>query len=57
MVAFSDDLVRQHGPELNDASYQFGDWVDPRAPMDSPGDRPTEKLLVAGPISCGRWTS
>jgi alpha-L-rhamnosidase len=48
MVAFTDCLTGEHGPELNPEVYQFGDWVDPRAPMDAPGDGPTDKLLVAG---------
>jgi alpha-L-rhamnosidase len=47
MVAFADCLVREHGPDLNPELYQFGDWVDPRAPMDEPGNGPTDKLLVA----------
>lgn len=48
VLAFADNLVREHGPQLNEEVYQFGDWVDPRAPADRPGDGPTEKLLVAG---------
>lgn len=48
MRAFVDCLLNAHGAELNADVYQFGDWVDPRAPMDAPGDGPTDKLLVAG---------
>jgi alpha-L-rhamnosidase len=47
MIAFTDCLVREHGPDLNPELYQFGDWVDPRAPGDAPGDGPTDKMLVA----------
>ena len=47
MVTFADCLLREHGPDLNEELYQFGDWVDPRAPMDAPGEGPTDKYLVA----------
>jgi alpha-L-rhamnosidase len=46
MVAFTDCLLREQGPELNPELHQYGDWVDPRAPLDKPGDGPTDKQLV-----------
>lgn len=33
-------------------SYQFGDWLDPKAPPDEPGNSVTDPILVANAYLC-----
>ena len=48
MTAWLDAAARSAGPELRfEHGFQFGDWLDPAAPPDSPGDARTPWQLVA----------
>ena len=48
MRSWVDAVARLAGPtRLWDQGFQFGDWLDPAAPPDRPGDARTDKHLVA----------
>lgn len=48
MTAWLESAARAAGPELRfEHGFQFGDWLDPAAPPDSPGDARTPWQLVA----------
>jgi alpha-L-rhamnosidase len=48
MCAWVDLLANVAGPErLWDQGVQFGDWLDPKAPPDKPGDARTASYVVA----------
>jgi alpha-L-rhamnosidase len=48
MIAWLDAAAQAAGPELRfEHGFQFGDWLDPAAPPDSPGDARTPWQLVA----------
>lgn len=46
-------IVRDDQSRLwKEDSYQFGDWLDPKAPPDEPGNSVTDPLLVANAYLC-----
>jgi alpha-L-rhamnosidase len=48
MRAWVEVLLRLAGPRLLwEGRFQFGDWLDPAAPPDRPGDATTDQGLVA----------
>ena len=48
MIAWLEAAAQAAGPELRfEHGFQFGDWLDPAAPPDSPGDARTPWQLVA----------
>ena len=48
MKAWVDVLVERSGERmLWEGDFQFGDWLDPAAPPDRPGDATTDKDIVA----------
>ncbi|BCW71058.1 glycoside hydrolase family 78 protein [Arthrobacter sp. NicSoilB8] len=48
MMAWLEAAAQAAGPELRfEQGFQFGDWLDPAAPPDSPGDARTPWQLVA----------
>jgi alpha-L-rhamnosidase len=48
MAAWVDAVAAAAGPtRIWDSGEQFGDWLDPKAPPDRPGEATTEKALVA----------
>lgn len=48
MIAWLEAVAQAAGPELRfEHGFQFGDWLDPAAPPDSPGDARTPWQLVA----------
>lgn len=48
MIAWLDAAAQAAGPGLRfEHGFQFGDWLDPAAPPDSPGDARTPWQLVA----------
>jgi len=49
MVAWAEVLLARAGEGmLIEGGFQFGDWLDPAAPPDRPGDAATSPDLVAG---------
>lgn len=48
MMRWVDHVASLAGPgRLWDNGFQFGDWLDPVAPADRPGDARTDKSLIA----------
>jgi alpha-L-rhamnosidase len=48
MRSWVDVVAELAGPDLLwDKGFQFGDWLDPAAPPDKPGDARADKYLVA----------
>ncbi|MFI2297164.1 family 78 glycoside hydrolase catalytic domain [Isoptericola sp. NPDC019571] len=48
MAAWVDQVAeRTGGTGLWDSGFQLGDWLDPAAPPENPGDSPTDAHLVA----------
>jgi alpha-L-rhamnosidase len=48
MRAWVDQVAERAGPSrLWDQGFQFGDWLDPAAPPERPGDGKTDRYLIA----------
>ncbi|HEY8884614.1 MAG TPA: family 78 glycoside hydrolase catalytic domain, partial [Chloroflexota bacterium] len=48
MRAWVDQIAERAGPSrLWDQGFQFGDWLDPAAPPERPGDGKTDRYLIA----------
>ncbi|HWL44866.1 MAG TPA: family 78 glycoside hydrolase catalytic domain [Ilumatobacter sp.] len=53
MRAWTEAVVELAGPDrLWNDGFQLGDWVDPAAPPDQPGEGRTDKYLVAQAAFC-----
>ncbi|MBP2266328.1 alpha-L-rhamnosidase [Pseudarthrobacter sp. PvP004] len=53
MSSFTDQVEGLLNPDgLWDAGFQFGDWLDPDAPPENPGQGKTEPHLVAAAYFC-----
>ncbi len=53
MAAFTDQVQGLLNPNgLWDSGFQFGDWLDPDAPPENPGQGKTEPHLVAAAYFC-----